>query len=473
VSSPQPSSPWGFGPPYQQPPAQYPQTAQYAGLPQYRQPGAAAQYYPVPEFRQQHEPERPGRFHYRARRNALQSRGLRLGVLVVGLALCGAAILAMVQRQTGTSGFLVGLTLAVLPVPFVLGALTWLDRVEPKPVRNLVFCFAWGACAATLVALLANTWTADLLVSHQGARGETIGAAVVAPLVEETSKGAAVLLLFLYRRRDFDGITDGIVLAGFTACGFAFTENVLYLGRSYTEDQVLGDGLGGTFTTFILRGVMSPFAHPLFTAMTGIGFGLAAASRGRVLRVTAPLGGWVLAVLLHGMWNGAAALGSGGFLLVYLLFMVPAFGGLVGLAVWSRSDELRVIGRQLPVYAWAGWLGHAEPVALSAMRLRRQARRRARQLLGPMGSRVMNEYIAFATTLAFLRLKAERGTDAVSAFTEREHELLYRLWERRPAVAPILAEVGAPPMPPWARPPVPPQWAGPPRPYGVPGQRPY
>jgi len=32
---------------------------------------------------------------------------------------------------------------------------------------------------------------------------------------------------------------------------------------------------------FVVRGLMSPFAHPLFTAMTGIGLGIAATTRSR------------------------------------------------------------------------------------------------------------------------------------------------------------------------------------------------
>ncbi|MGA5701583.1 PrsW family intramembrane metalloprotease [Peterkaempfera bronchialis] len=377
------------------------------------------------------------------RRMPTVGRGVRLVAPAAFLALCGVLILAMVERQTGRPGFLVGLGLAVLPVPLVLGSLAWLDRVEPAPLRGLLFCFGWGACAATLVAIWANSWTAGLLASHQSPRGETIGSAVVAPLVEETCKGAAVLLLFLLRRRYVGSVIDGIVLAGFVACGFAFTENVLYLGRSYTEDQAVGNGMGGTVYTFVLRGVMSPFAHPLFTALIGIGFGVAAVGRGRLLRVAAPVGGWLAAVVLHGTWNAAASLGTGGFLLVYGVFMVPAFGGLIGLSVWSRSDELKVVGCQLPVYVWAGWLGPAEPAALSAMRLRGRARRRARALYGPAGGRAVAEYIALATALALLRRRAERGSTPVAEFTVRERELLHRLWERRPVAAVVLAEVAA------------------------------
>ncbi|WP_377270544.1 PrsW family intramembrane metalloprotease [Peterkaempfera sp. SMS 1(5)a] len=377
-------------------------------------------------------------------------RGARLAAAAVALTLCGVAILAMVERQTGPPGFLVGLGLAVLPVPLVLGVLVWLDRVAPLPPRALLFCFAWGSCAATLVAILANSWTSDLLASHQGPRGETIGSAVVAPLVEESCKGTAVLLMFLLRRRYADSLTHGIVLAGFTACGFAFTENVLYLGRSYTEDRAAGDGMDGTVYTFLLRGVLSPFAHPLFTALIGIGLGAAALARHPLVRVAAPPAGWLAAVALHGVWNAAAGLGTGGFLLVYGVCMMPAFAGLIGLSVWSRCEELMVIASQLPLYAWSGWLGPGEPEALSVMRLRRRARRQARALYGPAGGQAMTEYIALATALAQLRRSAERGTTPTGEFTLRESELLRRLSAHRPYAASVMARVALPPPPPWA-----------------------
>ena len=53
---------------------------------------------------------------------------------------------------------------------------------------------------------------------------------LVAPFVEEAAKGALVLLVWWLVRREFDGITDGMVYAGICAAGFAFTENIQYLG---------------------------------------------------------------------------------------------------------------------------------------------------------------------------------------------------------------------------------------------------
>ncbi|SEK79955.1 PrsW family intramembrane metalloprotease [Streptacidiphilus jiangxiensis] len=384
----------------------------------------------------------PTSFRYKVRRNLLENRWLRLLAVVLVLALCGVVILAKVQHLTGTSGFLVGISLAVLPVPLILGAFYWLDRVEPKPWKLLFSCFGWGACAAALVAYLANNYVTSLLVSHQIGGSETLGASLVAPLVEETCKGSALLLVFLFRRRDFTGIVDGAVYAGFTATGFAFTENILYIGRAVADGNPDGgSSVAVTVVTFLMREVMSPFAHPLFTSMTAVGFGIAAISRKRWQRICAPIAGWIFAMLMHGTWNSAPQLGAAGFFAVYFLFMVPVFALMVWLMVWARGNELRTIGRQLAVYVTAGWMTTPVPVVLSSMRTRKQARALARFQQGPAGDKAMREYLSFATSLALLRERVARGL-AVAHFTEREQELLHHLWERKDAVAAVFARVG-------------------------------
>ncbi len=287
-----------------------------------------------------------------------QRPAVRYGAVVTLLALSGLVILALVREQTGTQGFLVGLGLAVLPVPLLLAAFRWLGRVEPGPWRNLLFAFAWGACAAALIAIVANSfatrWIATTTADPVSA--DTLGATVIAPVVEETAKAAAVLLLFLFRRRDFGGILDGVVAAGFTATGFAFTENVLYLGNAFGTDQLTGgSGVASvTAATFFVRIVMSPFAHPLFTVLTGIGFGAAAlsADRQRVRRVLFPLAGLLLAMGMHALWNGSATLGQFGFIAVYGAFMVPTFGLLTWLVVWTRQRSCARCARSCPRTRW-------------------------------------------------------------------------------------------------------------------------
>ncbi|MCG8966750.1 MULTISPECIES: PrsW family intramembrane metalloprotease [Streptomyces] len=384
-----------------------------------------------------------------------QRTWVRYGALVTLLALSGLVILALVREQTGTQGFLVGLGLAVFPVPLLIAAFRWLDRVDPGPWRNLLFSFAWGACAAALIAIVANSfatrWIATATADPTGA--DTLGATVIAPVVEESAKAAAVLLVFLFRRRNFTGIVDGVVIAGVTATGFAFTENILYLGTAFGTDQLTGDrGIASvTAATFFVRVVLSPFAHPLFTVLTGIGFGIAAlsADRRRLRRVLLPLCGLLLAMGMHALWNGSASLGEYGFFAVYGAFMVPAFGLLTWLAVWTRQRELGAVRAELPVYAVAGWLTPAEPFALGSMRARRIARQHARRHAGKPAARTVAEYEAYATSLAFLRQRGRRGR-AGADYVVRERELLTELWRRRETARPALdhaARATAPPVP--------------------------
>ncbi|MFD4571909.1 PrsW family glutamic-type intramembrane protease [Streptomyces sp. NPDC058417] len=380
---------------------------------------------------------------------------VRYGALITLLALSGLVILALVREQTGTQGFLVGLGLAVLPVPLLTAVFRWLDRVEPGPWRNLVFAFAWGACAAALIAIVANSfatrWIATATADPSGA--DTIGATVIAPVVEESAKAAAILLVFLFRRRDFTGLVDGVVIAGITATGFAFTENILYLGTAFGTDQLTGDtGIESvTLATFFVRVVMSPFAHPLFTVLTGLGFGIAALSGEgrRVRRVLLPLAGLLLAMSMHALWNGSSVLGEWGFFAVYGTFMVPAFAVLTWLVVWTRQRELGTVRDELPAYTAAGWLSPAEPYALGSMRARRLARDHARKYLGRPGAKAVAEYEAYATSLAFLRHRGRLGR-AGADFVARERELLNELWRRRDVARPALdhaARMTAPPIP--------------------------
>ncbi|WP_328495085.1 PrsW family intramembrane metalloprotease [Streptomyces sp. NBC_00414] len=381
-----------------------------------------------------------------ARRHAhwWKRKWVRYAALTTLLTLSGLVILALVRKQTGTEGFLVGLGLAVLPVPLLVAAFRWLDRVDPGPWRNLLFSFAWGACAAALIAIVANSFATQWIATTTAdpSHADTLGATVIAPIVEESAKAAAVLLVFLFRRRDFTGIVDGVVIAGVTATGFAFTENILYLGTAFGTDQLTGDTgiFSVTAATFFVRVIMSPFAHPLFTVLTGIGFGIAAlsAERHQVRRVLLPIVGLLLAMGMHAMWNGSSAFGEYGFFAVYAAFMVPSFGLLTWLAVWTRQRELGTVRTELPSYAVAGWLAAPEPFVLGSMKARRLAREYATHHGGRDAGRAVAEYEAYATSLAFLRHRGRRGR-AGADFAVRERELLHELWARREPARPALA----------------------------------
>jgi RsiW-degrading membrane proteinase PrsW (M82 family) len=306
-------------------------------------------------------------------------------------------------------------------------ALLWLDRFEAEPTALLLFAFGWGAAVATLIAILVNSTSIALLKASGGS--VTVGAVVVAPIVEETCKGLAVLLVFLYRRGEFDGVVDGIVYAGMAGIGFAFTENVLYLGRALADS-----GVDGLAATFVLRCIFGPFAHPLFTMATGVGFGIAVTSRRKVLRYGAPVAGWLVAVTLHGLWNLSAVAGLRGFVSAYVLLQVPIFLAALGFALWSRRREGRLIGQHLVVYAETGWLTPAEVEMLASMPRRRRARAAARASGGPAAAHAMRGFQDSACELALLRERMTRAAAGPRAH-ETERTLLGQIAADRRALA--------------------------------------
>ncbi|WP_246069675.1 PrsW family intramembrane metalloprotease [Humibacillus xanthopallidus] len=315
--------------------------------------------------------------------------------------------------------------LSVIPLLIIVPTLLWLDRYEAEPARYLVFAFLWGALVAVVGAFFLNTYGLRLLVESRWTDPFATGAVYLAPFTEETLKGLGILLIYLLRRREFDGIIDGIVYGGIIGAGFAFSENILYLGRAY--DLYGDEGLTGTF---IVRGIMGPFGHPLFTALTGIGIGIAVTARRPLVRVLAVLGGWFCAMLLHGLWNFSTLAGLEGFVEAYLTYQVPLFLAFIGFVVWLRRREGRLIGQYLSPYADAGWLTHGEVAMLSSLAQRRDARAWARRAGGTAAKRSMQAFQDSASDLALLRSRLVHGTAEGDA-SQRELVLLESITAHR------------------------------------------
>ncbi|HJL16656.1 MAG TPA: PrsW family intramembrane metalloprotease [Sandaracinaceae bacterium LLY-WYZ-13_1] len=233
---------------------------------------------------------------------------------------------------------------ALLAFPAALVYLTFprlLDRYDPEPAYALLMALAWGGIAACGVSALVNSVVGAAI---GGRAGEVISTVISAPLVEEGSKGILVLGFFYFLRREFDGVVDGIIYASFCAIGFAAVENVIYYARAGLEG-----GAGGVWVTFGLRGVLTPWAHPLYTSMTGLGIGIARETSRRWLRPLAPVAGYTAAVLLHALWNGSATLLGGSvegclvFVLMWFLWLlfVAAFVSMVLYLVRRRGKIIR------------------------------------------------------------------------------------------------------------------------------------
>ena len=357
-----------------------------------------------------------------------------VGFLILGV--ISLVVIGFLFIALGPGVVAIGGVMALVPLAIVLFGIRWIDRWEPEPRSALLFAFLWGAAVAVLVALIVGLVAEEVLVAAgtSDAALDFLGAVIQAPIVEELAKGFGVLLIFLVARKHFDGPVDGIVYAATVAAGFAFTENILYFGAE------LGGGEGASVVgVFIIRGIMSPFAHAMFTLCTGLAIGLAARRRGVLPGLIAFVIGVIPAMALHALWNGATFVVGDSFLIYYVVVQVPLFIGAIVLVVVLRRREARLTKVRLDEYAAAGWFNTDETLALATPRGRSQAIAWARQ----HGlATVMRGYIRDATRLAFIRQRLVAGHDVVGAQVD-EAAVLASIVSRRAALQPQVVAVAA------------------------------
>ncbi|MFF3442537.1 PrsW family intramembrane metalloprotease [Streptosporangium sp. NPDC002721] len=331
-------------------------------------------------------------------------RGLIAALAVSGI--CVLIAMGIVLANGGPAGFGVSFALGLAPLPILLAAVLALDRLEPEPRLNLLFAFAWGAGIAVVLGVVLELGGTLVLVRafDVGERAaETVTLVAVAPVVEEALKGAALLWLIWRCRREIDGPTDGIIYASMVGLGFAAVENMVYYSAAFTEA-----GTEGAVGLFVLRGLVSPLGHPLFTSMIGLGVAYAVTSRRRGAFLAVPLG-YLGAVLLHGLWNGTSALDSLPALGAAYLLELVVICALVVVTVRERRRLVAMMSVYLPAYLPTGLVTPYDIGMLGSLGTRRQARRWAR---GIGAGRAMSDYQQAATELVMLHQRAERDGTA-------------------------------------------------------------
>jgi RsiW-degrading membrane proteinase PrsW (M82 family) len=338
-------------------------------------------------------------------------RLLILGILgVIALSFVLLFVVVYVISGIGTDAFALGGVLAVVPLAVVYLTVRWIDRWEPEPQLAVVFAFLWGAGVAVLLALIVGA-EIDNVIAALGGPGpsyEFFSAVVQAPVIEEAGKALGILVIFWVARRHFDGPIDGLVYAAWIAGGFAFTENILYFG----SELVSLDGSSvSLFQMFLVRGLMAPFAHVMFTACIGIALGFAA----RSTRASSGVGifavGFTLAIGLHALWNGALFFVND-FFGYYAIVQFPLFVIAIVIVIYLRKQEEKLTFDRLAEYASVGWFNPEEVAVLATARGRRQALVWAAQN-NKRGA--MKAYIREATHLAFARQRIITGRDRIRA----------------------------------------------------------
>lgn len=236
----------------------------------------------------------------------------------IGLLLLFAAIvICLVVGGLGSAAarvFLSALAFSSLLSVIPLLVLWFLDRRERESPWLFAAAFLWGGLIATAIALPANT--AAIFAVAQWLEGNSalkemlgpdaalmIGAPLSAPIVEETTKGLGIVLLFWLMRSEFDNVRDGFVYGALVGAGFNWFESALYVQQNFAQfgDAPYGFQLGARYAWLGLAG------HAMFSGIFGASLGLARATRNAFVRWTAPVAGFLLAVLAHA-WNNALPL---------------------------------------------------------------------------------------------------------------------------------------------------------------------
>ena len=397
------------------------------------------------------DPRAPGRMgdmgplRLRSRRRWVQWVFWTLSFL--SLVLAAALVWFFAIRPLGLGTSLVAFTSALVPVAIVLAAIWWLDRYTPQPRLSLVYAFGWGAIGSVgLTFLIGGPFTTWISPSEPNEiTAAFLGAVIQAPVVEEATKVLGLVLLLCWGRKFIGGPIDGVVYASLIGGGFAFTENILYFGNSFHQAQAAGE-VAVFWQTFFLRGILSPFAHVSFTALAGLGLGIAAERRSLMLYFGLGTGGLSLAMVLHALWNGSTfflpvdpAAPLAGFLRYYVTVQVPIFALLVAIALFLRLRERRILRRQLSEYGRSGWFSPEEVDLLVAMGRRRRAEKWAARH-GAVARMGMRDLIQAAVELGMDRHSVLFGKPTAKT-RRRERELLERITADRRLIGALTTPV--------------------------------
>jgi len=291
---------------------------------------------------------------------------------------------------------------ALIPTLFYVAFIWWLDRYEKEPLWLLVLSFLWGAIPAAIVSVFFELFV-DASIAGLGANSllaDLASVSVSAPIVEESAKGIALIGLVLLIRREFDDVLDGIVYGAMIGFGFAFTENLF----AYFLPILTAEGLEAGLTNIFLRTIVFGFNHAFWTGVTGAAVGYARLAQDRARRLLVPIGGWTLAVLLHGIHNTGATLADRTLCLSLGISFGIHWGGLLlllAVAYFTWRRESRWIQRGLVDEVRRGTLSPDEFTLLGSAGQRQRVRWRAWSRGGRTAYRAVGRYYQCATELAF------------------------------------------------------------------------
>lgn len=244
--------------------------------------------------------------------------------------------------MTDFTALLLSIAAATIPTFFYTGLIYWADQYEKEPLWLLIAAFLWGAIPSIFIAYIFNTVFSLPIYALAGEeRGNILAAAVIAPPVEETIKGLALLGILFIWRHEIDSPLDGIIYGAMVGMGFAMVENVFYFMDTFAEGGSEAWGIN-----IFMRGVVFGLNHALFSSMTGLGIAVARLSGKTAVRILAPIGGWFMAIFSHGLHNLTVSFNN----LLCLVAILADWGGvwaLIAIVIWALAQEQRWLSQYL------------------------------------------------------------------------------------------------------------------------------
>lgn len=290
---------------------------------------------------------------------------------------------------------------AIVPMSIYLVLIWKFDRYDREPFKLVFTNYLWGALGAIFLALLGSfflTAIASIFI-RDGLQLSRFGAIVVAPVVEEITKG--LFLLITIANKKFDNLTDGIVYGGAIGLGFGMTENFLYF-------VTYGESVSNWIMLVIVRSLFSAVMHCVSTATFGAFLGLAK-FKSSPKKVTYPFIGLIIAMMIHSIWNFSLSyenIAPIGFLfmLVSILIFISAFS-------FSLRNERKTILNELREESEIGIIPESHLVILSSPQRERK---------GWLDEGSRKTYIKAATTLAFRKVQLRNSSGASKTYYEMD-----------------------------------------------------
>ena len=335
-----------------------------------------------------------------------------------GAALMLVGVLGFLQA----SGPIVTVFIAILcivPLAIVVSVLLFIDRFEPEPLGMKLAALAWGGGVSIFFGIMGNEYVQYSVTEQTGdeVQGMIFSVVVGAPVVEELLKGLGVLVIVWARRTHISSAIDGLVYAGFAACGFLVVEDFTYFVRAVLTDGDLGQ-------TFFQRVVMGVFGHVMYTSCMGWATGWAVTrARSAAAGCGAVALGWFTGMLLHATWNGTAVLSGGDdelFDTFYIFIHVPLFLLWFLFIALAMKRERRDAAAGLMPYVAQGWIVPSEIQMVCDPRSRRAALAWASNG-GPLAKKAMKQFMYALATLGLHQVVMKnRGPEQARIEESRE-----------------------------------------------------